>query len=312
MGWVHRTDAVRTCLRRRVASPHGSQSVRVQPDLSAFVRDGSSALTQRTPFPSSRRAYRAAIMASLHGMKRPLGGQSPISSKRQRQEGAYCATEEAHICEHAAPEQKKKYYAVWGGPNPGVHFTNWQAARKWIEGFPVKQRSFQGQCDEAWRWYREQKQRHPGLSSSRAPDRGTAPVIHSPARGPIEAGRVPVPHHHIQHPQTAHASNAHLTSLPQDRPAVSPFVSGHEPQPTLSSREPPLSDEQEKLVKLIVGERKNVFYTGSAGVGKSRVLKAFRARLLDLGYKVNVVAPTGRAALEVNGSTTWSYAGWTS
>jgi ATP-dependent DNA helicase PIF1 len=71
-----------------------------------------------------------------------------------------------------------------------------------------------------------------------------------------------------------------------------------------------LSFEQLRLVDLIV-QGKNVFYTGSAGVGKSRVLKAFRQRLSAMGKRVNVVAPTGRAALDINGSTTWSYAGWT-
>lgn len=29
-----------------------------------------------------------------------------------------------------------------------------------------------------------------------------------------------------------------------------------------------------------------------------------------MGKKVNVVAPTERAAFDITGSTTWSYAGW--
>ncbi|KAK7987649.1 hsp90-like protein [Apiospora arundinis] len=68
--------------------------------------------------------------------------------------------------------------------------------------------------------------------------------------------------------------------------------------------------DQAALVDLICSGR-NVFYTGSAGCGKSTVLKAFTKRLRDMGKKVHVVAPTGRAALQVNGSTTWTYAGWT-
>jgi ATP-dependent DNA helicase PIF1 len=75
-------------------------------------------------------------------------------------------------------------------------------------------------------------------------------------------------------------------------------------------REPPLCAEQQELVDLILSGR-NVFYTGSAGCGKSTVLKAFTKRLRDMGKKVNIIAPTGRAALQVNGSTTWTYAGWT-
>jgi ATP-dependent DNA helicase PIF1 len=75
-------------------------------------------------------------------------------------------------------------------------------------------------------------------------------------------------------------------------------------------KEPRLCAEQQQLVDLILSGR-NVFYTGSAGCGKSTVLKAFTRRLRAMGKKVNIVAPTGRAALQVHGSTTWTYAGLT-
>lgn len=72
--------------------------------------------------------------------------------------------------------------------------------------------------------------------------------------------------------------------------------------------EPDLCPEQADLVDIILSGR-NVFYTGSAGCGKSTVLKAFVKRFNAIGKKVNIVAPTGRAALDINGSTTWTYAG---
>lgn len=74
--------------------------------------------------------------------------------------------------------------------------------------------------------------------------------------------------------------------------------------------EPPLSPEQQNLVDLILTGR-NVFYTGAAGTGKSHVLRAAVKQLRRLGHRVHVVAPTGKAALAVDGITTWSYAGWT-
>lgn len=74
--------------------------------------------------------------------------------------------------------------------------------------------------------------------------------------------------------------------------------------------EPTLCPEQANLVEL-VANGKNVFYTGSAGCGKSTVLKAITKRLRGMRKNVRIVAPTGRAALQVNGSTTWTYAGWT-
>ena len=54
----------------------------------------------------------------------------------------------------------------------------------------------------------------------------------------------------------------------------------------------------------------NVFYTGSAGTGKSTVLKAFVQRLKDQGKHVDIVAPSGIAALNVGGMTIFSYAYW--
>ena len=74
--------------------------------------------------------------------------------------------------------------------------------------------------------------------------------------------------------------------------------------------EPQLCDEQLELVDLIM-EGRNVFYTGSAGCGKSTVLRDFVARLKARGSTVYIIAPTGKAALEVRGVTLYSYAGWT-
>ena len=73
--------------------------------------------------------------------------------------------------------------------------------------------------------------------------------------------------------------------------------------------EPGLCDEQLALVELIMNG-KNVFYTGSAGCGKSTVLKHFVTLLKRKGKRVDILAPTGRAALEVNGRTLHNYAGW--
>lgn len=73
--------------------------------------------------------------------------------------------------------------------------------------------------------------------------------------------------------------------------------------------EPHLCDEQLALVDLVMSG-KNVFYTGSAGCGKSTVLKHFVTLFRREGKKVDIVAPTGRAALEVNGRTLYNYAGW--
>jgi ATP-dependent exoDNAse (exonuclease V) alpha subunit len=82
------------------------------------------------------------------------------------------------------------------------------------------------------------------------------------------------------------------------------------PKKSQPPTEPSLCQEQQALVDLILSGR-NVFYTGSAGCGKSTVLKAFVKELKKQDKKVNIIAPTGRAALDINGQTFWTYAGWT-
>lgn len=54
----------------------------------------------------------------------------------------------------------------------------------------------------------------------------------------------------------------------------------------------------------------NVFYTGSAGTGKPTVLKAYVSRLKSANTRVDIIAPTGIAALNVGGQTLYRYAGW--
>lgn len=78
---------------------------------------------------------------------------------------------------------------------------------------------------------------------------------------------------------------------------------------TLEYDDPKLSPEQARVVEL-AAEGRNIFYTGSAGCGKSTVLRAMVQRLRALGKRVEIMAPTGKAALAVNGATTWTFAGW--
>jgi ATP-dependent DNA helicase PIF1 len=70
--------------------------------------------------------------------------------------------------------------------------------------------------------------------------------------------------------------------------------------------EPTLCREQQELVDLIMSGR-NVFFTGSAGCGKSTVLKAAIDQLKAQGKRVVVATPTGKAALNVDGITLFSY-----
>ncbi|KAI6037874.1 hypothetical protein EDC04DRAFT_2570648 [Pisolithus marmoratus] len=66
-----------------------------------------------------------------------------------------------------------------------------------------------------------------------------------------------------------------------------------------------LSHEQNKVLQMVVEERKNVFFTGSAGTGKSLLLRAIITRLRKKHSErpdyVAVTASTGMAASNIGG-----------
>lgn len=74
-----------------------------------------------------------------------------------------------------------------------------------------------------------------------------------------------------------------------------------------------LSDEQKKVFNLVTEERKSVFFTGSAGTGKSVLMREIIRGLRDKHKfepeRVAVTASTGLAACNVGGVTLHSFAG---
>lgn len=72
-----------------------------------------------------------------------------------------------------------------------------------------------------------------------------------------------------------------------------------------------LSDEQKQVITYIVQDGLNVFYTGSAGTGKSVVLRELVTRLNSKFYSSNVgvTASTGLAACNIGGQTIHRFLG---
>ncbi|KAI0062545.1 hypothetical protein BV25DRAFT_643764 [Artomyces pyxidatus] len=72
-----------------------------------------------------------------------------------------------------------------------------------------------------------------------------------------------------------------------------------------------LSDEQRQVLKMVVEDGRNVFFTGSAGTGKSLLLKAIISALKKKHAKksdiVSVTASTGMAASNIGGMTIHSW-----
>lgn len=74
-----------------------------------------------------------------------------------------------------------------------------------------------------------------------------------------------------------------------------------------------LSEEQRKVLNLVTEETKSVFFTGSAGTGKSvllrEIIKTLRVKNKSQPDRVAVTASTGLAACNVGGVTLHSFAG---
>ena len=74
-----------------------------------------------------------------------------------------------------------------------------------------------------------------------------------------------------------------------------------------------LSEEQKKVLDLVVDAKKSVFFTGSAGTGKSvlmrEIIKVLRTRFHKEPDRVAVTASTGLAACNVGGVTLHSFSG---
>ncbi|KXH59324.1 ATP-dependent DNA helicase PIF1 [Colletotrichum salicis] len=82
-----------------------------------------------------------------------------------------------------------------------------------------------------------------------------------------------------------------------------------EEEPPEAAPEPPLCPEQQHALDLAM-QGHNLFITGSGGCGKSVLVKALNKAFDAQQKTVYLVAPTGQAATNINGRTTYSYAGW--
>jgi ATP-dependent DNA helicase PIF1 len=74
-----------------------------------------------------------------------------------------------------------------------------------------------------------------------------------------------------------------------------------------------LSEEQKKIVSMVVNQNKSVFFTGSAGTGKSvlmrEIIRRLREKYKTEADRVAVTASTGLAACNIEGVTLHSFAG---
>ena len=216
--------------------------------------------------------------------------------------------------ESTAQRRQSRYYAVAVGHTTGV-FTSYNAAAPHIAGHPYgRLKKFKTNEDAQAYVEKYRKRRNEPKASEQV--RPEATYVRLPGyeeyRQQHAADQIKEPWEYEGEgePQTVRLNKAFLSrtaeSTPEPQLPAQLTAQANAPVDT----GPPLVPEQQHVVDLILSGR-NVFYTGSAGCGKSTVLKAFVRQLQALGKRVKIVAPTNLAALNVGGITTWSYAGWT-
>jgi ATP-dependent DNA helicase PIF1 len=224
-------------------------------------------------------------------------------------------------------KKTKKFYAVAVGRVPGI-YDNWEEAQIQVKGYHGnKQRGFKTK-EQAEAWLKEN--RHDSAPHDRSGHGGAknfeftqrleqiAPTYsrlsHARATGEQMLSQWDSPSPHQEDLDHKFAIEERMRSLLASQTTDAPMISSS-PAESIADLipvdpEPILKPEQQKVVDLIL-QGHNVFYTGSAGCGKSTILKAFVKQLHNRGKRVKIVAPTNLAALNVGGITTWSFAGWT-
>jgi energy-coupling factor transporter ATP-binding protein EcfA2 len=253
--------------------------------------------TALTAAPISSETHRHQAIASLperHVLRRPypdirdqLVGSSVVPTGSQHDPFEIESSPEVAQAIRPSKQRKKKFYAVIVGRVPGI-YDDWDEVERQTTRFKgAKQQGFPT-WEEAEAFF-EVNMRTTTLQYDY---RGDAIKRHELPAAAQQVQKHPTDFEYGPPPYTEKAAAP-------ARVAITPA----EPEPVLKA-------EQQKVVDLIL-QGHNVFYTGSAGCGKSTILKAFVKQLQLRGKRVKIVAPTNLAALNVGGVTTWSYAGWT-
>ncbi|OQU97533.1 hypothetical protein CLAIMM_03455 [Cladophialophora immunda] len=111
-----------------------------------------------------------------------------------------------------------------------------------------------------------------------------------------------------------HRTNASLSRSSSDRTVLSTSKPAEIAPATFGTvSEPFLSDEQKSVMKAVMDEGKSVFFTGSAGTGKSVLMRAIISKLKHKYRKdsdrIAITASTGLASCILEGQTLHSWSG---
>ncbi|KAF9698916.1 hypothetical protein EKO04_002875 [Ascochyta lentis] len=207
--------------------------------------------------------------------------------------------------------KKVRYYAVAVGRNPGV-YKDWPTAEALIKGFPgAKHKKFKTEHEASAyvEKYREHLERVSRLMSTDRPELYNVPSYMMWPSEP-RAPTANLSQYALGSYETMPDGTLSLHQVDTPFPQMERNLAEEDRDFIPLNDGPKLVPEQQQVVDLIL-QGHNVFYTGSAGCGKSTILQAFVKQLEAKGKRVKIVAPTNLAALNVGGQTTWTFAGWT-
>ncbi|GMK58364.1 hypothetical protein CspeluHIS016_0503960 [Cutaneotrichosporon spelunceum] len=203
----------------------------------------------------------------------------------------------------------RKFYAVRVGRIPGLYH-DWESAHEQINGFPgALHRAFKSEA-EANAYLSSRPFNNAVIDMSFESDGESVIDLTTPS--PARTQNSPYSREANESPQSRPPQGmtqpAH--DYRGDIDSAAAAFSDPVPMPQEANNlDPPLSEQQRDVLRrCLAGD--NIFFTGSAGTGKSVLLRALIRRLKKRQeVKVAVTASTGMAALNVGGCTLHSWAG---
>ncbi|KAK6525052.1 hypothetical protein TWF281_011968 [Arthrobotrys megalospora] len=232
---------------------------------------------------------------------------------------------------------KKKFYAVAKGTSIGVFEQPWEQVRRYVDGFPGAQYKSFGTRNEAMNWWVTAYRNASTTGTGSSPKR-TRPIASDgnlPGLEPVRPKKVPrqggdlgivTEATTIASPPPSDAGSfvtcveeidPELPTVPYSRPTLA--ATGYpalpntpdgigDLQPAVEKPTIPLTPEQDKILQTVL-KGENVFFTGPAGSGKSLVLAHIKYGLAKDNLVYAITAPTGIAAVLVQGVTINSFFG---
>ncbi|KAH0590267.1 hypothetical protein H2248_012563 [Termitomyces sp. 'cryptogamus'] len=200
------------------------------------------------------------------------------------------------------PKSAKKYYAVAVGRDGPNIYDTWDECKMQTARYPAVFKSFPSR-QQAEQWLANQI----GIRDRKHPASGALTLSHQSGACPDQPGEIqdyrPLPDPEFRDafppdpaPFPRAGCSSHLEAMQDDHPLV------------LSRPAVQLSPEQQQVLDKVRSGH-SVFFTGSAGTGKSVLLREIIDTLKERGDTLGITASTGIAAVNIGGSTLHSWAG---